>query len=128
MQPQNSIALNALVVVADGHSAILFRNRARYGVELKQTDTLTQQDLSDGELVANSTRDVDEAAFAARLTDHLNALVLKQKVPEIAIIADPSTLGEMRKKYHKELEQRLKTEIAKSLTNADIKTIEAALT
>lgn len=122
-----SLARNALVVVADGHMAMLLRNRARNGVTLEQTGQLTQQDLTDGELVENSSRDIDEAAFAARLADYLNALVLKQKVEEIAIIADPSTLGEMRKKYHKELEQRLKQEVAKNLTNADLKTIEAAL-
>ncbi|SEN74135.1 Protein required for attachment to host cells [Paracoccus alcaliphilus] len=122
-----SLARNALVVVADGHMATLLRNRARNGVTLKQTGQLTQQDLTDGELVENSSRDIDEAAFAARLADYLNGLVLKQKVEELAIIADPSTLGEMRKKYHKELEQRLKQEVAKNLTNADLKTIEAAL-
>lgn len=122
-----SLARNALVVVADGHMATLLRNRARNGVTLEQTGQLTQQDLTDGELVENSSRNIDEAAFAARLADYLNALVLKQKVEEIAIIADPSTLGEMRKKYHKELEQRLKQEVAKNLTNADLKTIEAAL-
>lgn len=107
--------------------ATLLRNRARNGVTLEQTGQLTQQDLTDGELVENSSRDIDEAAFAARLADYLNGLVLKQKVEELAIIADPSTLGEMRKKYHKELEQRLKQEVAKNLTNADLKTIEAAL-
>lgn len=122
-----SLARNALVVVADGHMATLLRNRARNGVTLEQTGQLTQQDLTDGELVENSSRDIDEAAFAARLADYLNGLVLKQKVEELAIIADPSTLGEMRKKYHKELEQRLKQEVAKNLTNADLKTIEAAL-
>ncbi|RMC30136.1 host attachment protein [Paracoccus siganidrum] len=126
LSPQ-ALARNALVVVADGHCAILLRNRARHGLELEETRRLTQQDLTDGELVENSSRDIDEAAFAARLADHLNGLVLKQKVEELAIIADPSTLGEMRKKYHKELEQRLKREIAKTLTNADVKTIEAAL-
>lgn len=122
-----SLARNALVVVADGHMATLLRNRARNGVTLEQTGQLTQQDLTDGELVENSSRDIDEAAFAARLADYLNGLVLKQKVEELVIIADPSTLGEMRKKYHKELEQRLKQEVAKNLTNADLKTIEAAL-
>ena len=122
-----SLARNALVVVADGHMATLLRNRARNGVTLEQTGQLTQQDLTDGELVENSSRDIDEAAFAARRADYLNGLVLKQKGEELAIIADPSTLGEMRKKYHKELEQRLKQEVAKNLTNADLKTIEAAL-
>lgn len=121
------LGLNALVVVADGHSAILLRNRARHGIRLEQTRKLTQQDLADGELVENSSHDIDEAAFAAQLADFLNGLVLKRKVEELAVIADPSTLGEMRKKYHRELEQRLKFEIPKTLTNVDVKSIEAAI-
>ncbi|MCF3972934.1 baeRF12 domain-containing protein [Paracoccus salsus] len=121
------LSRNALVVVADGHSATLFRNRARHGLELEQTRHLTQQDFTDGELVAESTRDIDEAAFATGLAEYLNNLVLRQKADELAIVADPATLGQMRKKYHKQLEQRLAKEVAKTLNGADVAAIERVL-
>ena len=37
---------NALVVVADGHSATLFRNTAKSGLELSETTKVTQESLS----------------------------------------------------------------------------------
>lgn len=127
MQSQTALSKDALVVVADGHSALFLRNRAKNGVQLEETRRMSQKDLVDGELLENSSDDVSEKDFAARLTNHLNGLILKQKADEVVIIADPQTLGAMRKKYHKELQQRLTREISKSLTNADLRSIEAAL-
>ena len=120
---------NALVVVADGHSATLFRNTAKSGLELSETTKVTQESLSgDGaQMDEGSPRDDEEAAFAAQLSRHLNAMVLKNKFEDIAIIADPSTLGVMRKHYHKELQLRLRKEVAKTLTNSDIQTIQNSL-
>ena len=54
-------------------------------------------------------------------------MVLKNKVDDIAVIADPSTLGILRKRYHKELQFRLRKEIDKNLTNSDLRAIEDAL-
>lgn len=121
------LSRNALVVVADGHTATLFRNRARHGLDLEQTRHLTQQDFADAELEANSTRDVDEAAFAAGLAHFLNDLVLRQKADELAVIADPTTLGQLRKKYHKQLQQRIAKEVPKTLTGADRTAVANAL-
>lgn len=117
---------NALVVVADGHSATLFRNTAKSGLELSETTKVTQESLSgDGaQIDEGSPRDDEEATFAAQLSRHLNAMVVKNKFEDIAIIADPSTLGVMRKHYHKELQLRLRKEVAKTLTNSDIQTIQ----
>ena len=120
---------NALVVVADGHSATLFRNTAKSGLELSETTKVTQESLSgDGaQIDEGSPRDDEEATFAAQLSRHLNAMVLKNKFEDIAIIADPSTLGVMRKHYQKELQLRLRKEVAKTLTNSDIQTIQNSL-
>ena len=117
---------NALVVVADGHSATLFRNTAKSGLELSETTKVTQESLSgDGaQIDEGSPRDDEEATFAAQLSRHLNAMVLKNKFEDIAIIADPSTLGVMRKHYHKELEKRLAGELAKDLTSHPVDQIE----
>lgn len=119
----------AIVVVADGHSATIFRNGAKSGLDLSEVEKVTQKSLSDdgAQTDEKSPRDDEEATFAVQLTKHLNAMVLKNKVDDIAIIADPSTLGVMRKHYHKELQIRLRKEVTKTLTNADLQTIQNAL-
>lgn len=123
------LAHNAVVVVADGHTATLFRNTAKTGLGLTELEKVTQNSLSnDGaQFDEGSPRDEEEATFAAKLSHHLNAMVLKNKFEDIAIIADPSTLGVMRKHYHKELQLRLRKEVAKTMTNSDIATIQNAL-
>ena len=120
---------NALVVVADGHSATLFRNTARHGIELTETERVTAESLNPPKAgdAAPEVIPGEDADFAARLADHLNAMVLKHKVDDVVVIADPSTLGVLRKRYHKELQFRLRREIAKNLTNAGLRTVEDAL-
>lgn len=121
---------NALVVVADGHSATLFRNTARHGIELTETERVTPESLNQPK-AGDATPDVipgdDPDIFAGMLADHLNAMVLKHKVDDIAVIADPSTLGVLRKRYHKELQFRLRKEVAKNLINSDLRSVEDAL-
>ncbi|WP_378943300.1 host attachment protein [Paracoccus sp. R86501] len=123
---------NAMVVVADGHSATIFRNIAKYGIELSKTHHVTPASLSKpahmaipDEAAANSQH--DEAAFAIDLTHHLNTLMLQRDLDDVAIIADPSTLGVMRKHYHKELQFRLRREVAKTMTNSDIRSVQTLL-
>ncbi|VDS09045.1 Protein required for attachment to host cells [Paracoccus haematequi] len=121
---------NALVVVADGHSARLFRNTAKHGLELTETEQLTLASLNRpkaGDAIPDVVPGDDPDLFAAQLADHLNAMVLKHKVDDIAVIADPSTLGVLRKRYHKELQFRLRKEVTKNLSNSDLRAIEDAL-
>lgn len=121
---------NALVVVADGHSARLFRNTAKHGLELAETEQLTLASLNRpkaGDAIPDVVPGDDPDLFAAQLADHLNAMVLKHKVDDIAVIADPSTLGVLRKRYHKELQFRLRKEVTKNLSNSDLRAIEDAL-
>lgn len=121
----------ALVVVADGHQAVLFRNTARHGIELEEAERVTPQHLQDesqGRQPEETTpKEEDEATFAKQLTERLNRMVLQHQVEELAVIADPSTLGVMRKHYHKELESRLKKEVPKTLTGASGEEVARAL-
>ncbi|WP_299362291.1 host attachment family protein [uncultured Paracoccus sp.] len=125
------LSLNALVVVADGHQAVLFRNVAKHGIELQEQGRMSPtnlQDESQGKQPEETTpRDEDEATFAKQLAERLNQMVLQNKVDELAIIADPSTLGNMRKHYHKMLEQKLVKELPKTLTSATGEEIAQAL-
>ena len=122
---------DALVVVADGQKAILFRNTAKFGIELEEQERITPSNLQDEsqgrQPDATTPRDEDEATFAKQLTDRLNLMVLQNKVDAIAVVADPSTLGIMRKNYHKMLEQKLVKEVAKTLTAATRDEIARAL-
>lgn len=122
---------NALVVVADGHSATLYRNMSKSGIELKEAEQVTPKSLADqspsNAPEESSPKQEDEATFAAQVAERLNRLVLGHKAEEVAVIADPTTLGVMRKHYHKELQSRLVKEVAKTLTNADTDAIAKAL-
>ena len=122
---------NALVVVADGHQAVLFRNTAKQGIELEEKERLSPKHLLDesqGKQPEETTpKDEDEATFAKQLAERLNRMVLQNKVDELAIIADPTTLGTMRKHYHKMLEKALVKELAKTLTTASAEDIAKAL-
>lgn len=125
------LAQKALVVVADGHRAILYRNTAKYGIELEEQEQITPQNLEDEsqgrQPSETAPKAEDEATFAKQLTETLNRMVLQHKVEELAVIADPNTLGVMRKHYHKELENRLKKELAKTLTAATAQEVAKAL-
>lgn len=125
------LSQNALVVVADGHQAVLFRNTAKQGIELEEKERLSPkhlQDESQGKQPEETTpKDEDEATFAKQLAERLNRMVLQNKVDELAIIADPTTLGTMRKHYHKMLEKALVKELAKTLTTASGEDIAKAL-
>ena len=125
------LSYNALVVVADGHQAVLLRNVAKYGIELKEQERIGPahlQDESQGRQPEETTpRNEDEATFAKQLTERLNRMVLQNKVDQLAVIADPSTLGVMRKNYHKMLEQKLVKELPKTLTAASAEEIARAL-
>ena len=122
---------NALVVVADGHHAILYRNVAKQGMELAEVNRLTPKNLADeGEGHApqeRSPKDEDEATFATQLAERLNKIVLRHKADQVVVVADPSTLGVMRKHYHKELESMLLKELSKDLTSASPDEIAKAL-
>lgn len=107
----------AHVAVVDGEKFSLFRNS---GTE--QEPSLAAIDMPLGEEAAHnagpgdSFRQNEEAGHAASVASALNAAVLANRIDHLVVIADPITLGEMRKLYHKSLEQKLVGEIAKTLT------------
>ena len=125
------LAHKALVVVADGHRAVLFRNVAKYGIELEEQERITPQHLQDesqGRQPEETTpKEEDEATFAKQLAERLNRMVLQHEFEELAIVADPNTLGVMRKHYHKALSAILLGEIAKDLTGHSLADVEKAL-
>jgi len=58
----------------------------------------------------------DRAAHAAGVAGWLNARVLGHEIERLLVVADPATLGEMRRHYHKETRDILQGELDKLLT------------
>ena len=69
----------------------------------------------------------EEDRFAADTAELLKRRALANEYEQLIIVAPPKTLGELRKHYHREVEQRLAGELAKDLTNHPVDQIEKAL-
>lgn len=78
-----------------------------------------------GQMKGNT--DLDELAHGAAAAEWLNAKAIANDIDDLVVIADPKTLGEMRRHYHVELEKRLAGEIDKALTNEPLERIEKAI-
>ncbi|HKX36738.1 MAG TPA: host attachment family protein, partial [Rhizorhapis sp.] len=70
---------------------------------------------------------LEEDRWAHNAAEAVNQRVLTNNFDALAIIAPPKTLGELRKKLHKEAERRLICEIPKEMTGRPIPDIEALL-
>lgn len=68
--------------------------------------------------------ELEETRFAIDAADMLKKRALANEFEKLLIVAPPSTLGDLRKHYHKEVESRLIGEIAKDLTNHPVDQIE----
>lgn len=53
--------------------------------------------------------------------------MLTGQIEQLVVVADPKTLGEMRRHYHKELSARLIGELDKALASVPVPQIEKAL-
>ena len=71
--------------------------------------------------------DLNELAHATAAAEWLNAKAIAGEIDDLIVIADPKTLGEMRRHYHKELEKRLAGELDKALINEPLERIAKAI-
>lgn len=126
---------NAHVALVDGEHFTLFRNTGQmFEPKLSQESkpALDPTNFSAGVRHQDSGRkpdstDLGELAHGAAATEWLNARAIAGDIEALLIIADPKTLGEMRKHYHTELADRLVGEIDKTLTGQTTDRIEAAI-
>ena len=124
-----------LVAVLDGATMRLFLNKGHDPhVELVALDTpkLEHESAGSGGRHRSSTANPDgsrqdEDDFVAAAVAHLNREALAGRLTHVAIIADPRTLGEMRRHYGEALSTRLLVEIGKDLAHRPPAEIEAAL-
>jgi protein required for attachment to host cells len=126
-----NIPANAIVAVADGEKIKLFRNTGT-GSEVSLS-AMAEPDVDAGATGGGSSSAnpdqsrAEEDGFATGIVEMLNRKVLGGKFKDVVIVAAPKTLGEMRKHYHKKLEDVLVGEIAKDLTGHSIADIEKAI-
>lgn len=113
---------HSLVVVADGHGAILFRTHgAGDSLSLKEEKHLTPANLaSEGPSgmrpEEQTPRQTDEATFAKQLAGKLFSMKDANEFEQLILIADPQTLGQMRSAMHASVTSSIVLTLDKELT------------
>ena len=134
----------ALVLVTDGRKTLLFRNHG----DVNQIDLRTEAhderaDAKDSDMKTDAAgsnaqsggygrpsyeetdfHQLEEDRWAKHAAEDVNKRALANDFEALAIIAPPKTLGELRKKLHKEAARRVVCEIAKEMTGHTIADIE----
>lgn len=139
---------NTLVLVADGHKMLFLRNQGDAAKIDLRVEAHREQDNPPNRDQASAApgrsfasvgsrrsameesdfHQIAEDRFAAEAADLLCVRALSGDFERLVVVAPPSTLGELRKHYHKEVASRIIEEINKDLTGRSIDEIEAALT
>ena len=138
---------NTVVLVADGRKMLLLRNegdgdypnlvveRAEEHADPSTTDQgtdrpgRTQSSVGPGRNSYEQAdwHQIEEDRFAAEAADVLKRRALANDYEKLVVVAPPRALGELRKHYHKEVEDRLIGEVDKDLTGHPLPEIEEAL-
>jgi len=121
-----SIPDQTLVVVADGHQAILFRARStNEKLSLSEEARLTPKNLDEdgpsGSRPEEQTpRQTDEATFAKQLADGLFRRKDGNDFQHLILAAAPQTLGQLRDTMHKTVSESIILSLDKELTNHSV--------
>ena len=142
------LANNALVLVTDGRKTLFFRNAGDVNQIDLRTESHDERDdpdfnrdlASDGPGAVQQSggfgrstyeetdfKQLEEDRWAHGAAEQVNKRALAGDFDALAIIAPPKTLGELRKKLHKEAARRVVCEIAKEMTGHPIPDIEALI-
>ncbi|WP_248285066.1 host attachment protein [Alteriqipengyuania abyssalis] len=123
---------NAHVAVVDGNRFMLLRNTGKpFEPTLEKVD---QPELDPSNFSAgvrhqddasqrSGATDLNELAHGAAVSEWLNAKAVSGDLTQLMVMADPKTLGEMRRHYHSELERILVGEIDKTVTGEPLEKI-----
>ena len=138
---------DTFVLVADGRKSLFFRNEGdadfpSLSVEDKEVRDNPAHHEQASDTAGMSTKTVDgrggsmeevdfhkleEDRFAADTAEMLMERALRNEFEALVVVAPPKTLGELRKHYHKAVEQRLLGEVPKDLVNVPVAEIEKIL-
>jgi protein required for attachment to host cells len=70
---------------------------------------------------------MEKHRFAKDIADRLYVLAHKGKFSKLVVVAPPTTLGDLRKAFHKEVSSRVVAEVDKTLTGHPPDSIEKVL-
>ena len=136
------------VLIADGEKALFLRNEgdAKYP-NLQVVRTVSEENpptrkqgtdrpgrLNDASGEHRSAvEDTDwhriaKERFADEIAERLYRMAHRGDFDKIVLVAPPLVLGEMRRKLHKEVEERIVGEVSKTLTGHPVAKIEKILT
>lgn len=127
---------NAHVAVVDGERFVILRNEGAplepklgKAEEIDVTATNFSAGVKHQDEAGQRTGSTDlvELAHGAAVAEYLNRKSIGNEIDDLVVIADPKTLGEMRRHYHSELEKRLVGEIAKTMTSEPADRIAQAI-
>ncbi|TWG91391.1 protein required for attachment to host cells [Mesorhizobium sp. J18] len=136
------------VLVADGEKALFLRNEgdAKYPNlevvrQINEDNPPTREQgtdrpgrLSDGPSSHRSAvaetdwHRIEKERFAQEIAERLYKMAHRGDFDQIVLVAPPTVLGQIRKEMHKEVEEKVRGEIAKTLTNHTVDEIERILT
>ncbi|WP_417513735.1 host attachment family protein [Minwuia sp.] len=128
-----TIPTDTFIVVGTGEGAKFFRNAGdTQNLDLKPEGALEPGDLADQGPAGKSPPDQSdkesmEATFSKILANDLYDKAHAGKFDQLVLILDPDTLGEVRPLLHKEVQDRLRFDMAKTLVNSTIDDIEKTL-
>ena len=135
------------LMVADGEKALFLKNEGdttypNFQVvrEIEQSNPPTREQGSDrpgrfndgpsahrSAVADTDWHKVGKVRFADEIADRLYTMAHRGDFKEILLIAPPLVLGELRKKLHQEVTDRIVGEIPKTLTNHAVFDIEKLL-
>ena len=138
---------NSVILVADGRKSLFFRNQGdadspNLSVLEKEThpNPPHHEQASDtagmamnvigghgGSMTEVDFHQLEENRFAADTAAMLEERALRNEFEALVVVAPPKTLGELRKHYHKAVEQRIVAEVPKDLVNVPVAEIEKIL-
>lgn len=126
---------DTLVAVTDGERLRLFQSKGHEPhLDLIEIDepALERTHAGSGGRHRSSTANPDEARlreddFAASVAAYLNDQALETTYQNLVVVADPRTLGEMRKHYRPPLNAKLAGEIGKDLVKHPVELIKNAI-
>ena len=126
----------AHIALVDGERFVLLRNEGQIfepklakvaEPDLDATNFSAGVKHQDPASQMSGNTDLNELAHGAAAAEWLNGKAIAGELDELIVIADPKTLGEMRRHYHSELEKRLVGELDKALTHEPLEKIEKLL-
>ena len=129
------VKTGTLVAVTDGETLRLFRNKGHEPridlVELREP-VLHAANTGSGGRHRSSTANPDDSRlreddFAAGVAEYLNREALAEAFEHVVVVADPRTLGELRKHVEPSLKAKLAGELGKDLVKHSVEAIENTL-